>query len=56
MMNDGSFDAIFMKYNRSSIVKANLKNRRIIRIDNPDLPKDTPLNDPSLRFDPATMK
>lgn len=56
MLNDGSFDAIFMKYNRSSIVKANFKNRRIIRIGNPDLPKDTPLNDPSLWFDPATMK
>jgi hypothetical protein len=45
-----------MKYNRSSIIKANLKNRRIISIDNPDLPMDTPLNDPSLWFDPATMK
>ncbi|GEM_PF-5787064 len=56
MMKDGSFDAIFMKYNRRSTIKANLKNRRIIRLVNPDLPKDTPLNDPSLWFDPATMK
>ncbi len=56
MIRDGSFDAIFMKYNRSSIIKANLNNRRTIRIANPDLPKDTPLNDRSLWFDPATMK
>lgn len=56
MMRDGSFDAIFMKYNRTSIIKANLKKRRIIRIANPTLPKDTPLADVSLWFDPATLK
>lgn len=56
MRKDGSFDAIFMKYNRSSIIKANLKNRRIIRIQNPTLPKETPLADASLWFDPAAMK
>ncbi|MRR57247.1 MAG: transporter substrate-binding domain-containing protein [Deltaproteobacteria bacterium] len=56
MMKDGSFDAIFLKYNRASIVKANLRNRRIIRIKNPTLPKNTPLNDASLWFDPAALK
>ena len=56
MMKDGSFDALFMKYNRASIIKANLKNRRIIRIMNPTLPKDTPLTDATLWFDPATWK
>jgi hypothetical protein len=56
MMKDGSFDALFLKYNRASILKANLKNRRIIRIKNPTLPKDTPLDDASLWFDPATWK
>jgi hypothetical protein len=56
MMKDGSFDAIFMKYNRASIIKANLKNRRIIRIKNPTLPKDTPLSDASLWIDPAAWK
>jgi len=45
-----------MKYNRASIVKANLKNRRIIRIRNPNLPKDTPFDNASLWFDPATFK
>jgi ABC-type amino acid transport substrate-binding protein len=56
MMKDGSFDAIFMKYNSASILKADLRNRRIIRLRNPDLPKDTPLVDSSLWFDPTARK
>jgi ABC-type amino acid transport substrate-binding protein len=56
MMKDGSFDAIFRKYNRASILSANLKSRRVIKIANPLLPKDTPLTDASLWFDPATWK
>ncbi|UFS68998.1 transporter substrate-binding domain-containing protein [Geomonas sp. RF6] len=56
MIRNGSFDAIFMKYNREAILKADLKHRRVIRLVNPTLPKDTPLNDPTLWFDPATMK
>lgn len=56
MIRDGSFDALFMKYNRASILKANLKHRRIIRLKNPTLPKETPLNDASLWFDPAAWK
>ncbi len=56
MMKDGSFDALFMKYNSASILKAKLKNRRIIRIKNPTLPKDTPLADASLWFEPAALK
>lgn len=52
MMKDGSFDAIFKKYNGAAIEKADLKHRRIIKIDNKLLPKETPLNDASLWFDP----
>lgn len=52
MQKDGSFDAIFRKYNQDAIEKANLKGRRIIRLVNPLLPKETPLNDPSLWYDP----
>jgi hypothetical protein len=33
-----------------------LKHRRIIRLENPLLPKDTPLDDPSLWFDPLKDK
>lgn len=53
MRKDGSFDAIFLKYNSTSIKMANIKNRRIIRLDNPDLPKETPLNDASLWYVPG---
>ncbi len=56
MIKDGSLDAIFMKYNKVSISKAGLKSRRIIRLRNPDLPKDTPLSDASLWFDPTVRK
>lgn len=53
MMADGSFDAIFRKYNDKAIRQARLKERRIIRLENRFLPKDTPLNDARLWFDPA---
>jgi len=53
MMKDGSFDAIFKKYNSVWIEKADLKDRRIIKVVNPNLPKDTPLDDASLWFDPT---
>lgn len=52
MQKDGSFDAIFRKYNQAAIEKANLKGRRIIRLTNPLLPKNTPQDDSSLWYDP----
>lgn len=53
MLKDGSFDAIFQKFNGAAIRQADLKNRRVIRITNHLLPKETPLNDASLWFDPG---
>ena len=52
MMKDGSFDAIFRKYNGKAIEQANFKGRRIFRIKNDILPKETPFDDPSLWFNP----
>ena len=52
MRADGSFDAIFHKYNDKWIAAADLKHRVIIRLNNPLLPPETPLDDPSLWFDP----
>jgi hypothetical protein len=52
MIKDGSFDAIFWKYNRKAIEAVNFKNRRIIHIQNHLLPKETPLNDARLWFRP----
>ena len=53
MIKDGSFDAIFYKHNKAAIERANLKNRRIIRLDNHLLPKATPLDEKNLWFDPT---
>jgi hypothetical protein len=53
MLKDGSFDEIFMKYNRAAIERANVKGRRVIRLRNDLLPKETPLNDAALWFDPS---
>ncbi|WMW80540.1 transporter substrate-binding domain-containing protein [Undibacterium cyanobacteriorum] len=52
MMKDGSFDAIFWKYNGKSIEDANFKKRRVIYLKNHLLPKETPLNDPTLWYRP----
>ncbi|MBC3860773.1 amino acid ABC transporter substrate-binding protein [Undibacterium jejuense] len=52
MRKDGSFDSIFNKYNMNAIEKLNLKGRRLIRLSNPVLPKNTPLNDASLWYSP----
>lgn len=51
MLKDGSFDSIFQKYHAKSIAQANLKGRRLLRLQNPLLPKETPLADSSLWFD-----
>jgi hypothetical protein len=53
MRKDGSFDAIFLKYNSESIKKADIRNRRVIHLDNPELPPETPLNDASLWYVPS---
>lgn len=53
MMKDGSFEAIFKKFNGKAIAQANFKKRRVIRMANFLLPKETPLGDASLWFDPS---
>ncbi|MDC8756797.1 amino acid ABC transporter substrate-binding protein [Janthinobacterium fluminis] len=53
MLTDGSFDLLFRKYHGLAIEQAELSRRRVIRIDNDMLPPETPLNDPSLWFDPS---
>jgi len=52
MRVDGSFDKIFWKYNRAAIEQARMGERRVIQIPNPLLPKDTPLGDAGMWFDP----
>ena len=56
MLKDGSLDAIFWKYNAKAIEQLNLKQRRLIRIENPLLPPETPLKDASLWYTPNMHK
>ncbi|WP_137936444.1 transporter substrate-binding domain-containing protein [Chitinivorax sp. B] len=53
MLKDGSYDVIFKKYNQTAIDKGQVKGRRVIEVANPMLPKETPLSDASLWFDPT---
>ncbi|MQR02643.1 substrate-binding periplasmic protein [Glaciimonas soli] len=42
MIDDGTFNRIFMKYNGEAIRRANLSHRHIIQLKNPFLPRQTP--------------
>ena len=44
MMHDGSFDAFFQERYGNIIAKADLKNRRLFKIDNPNLSDKTPID------------
>lgn len=52
MISDGTFDKIFYKYNKENINQANLQKRRMIKIENPFLPKKTPLERKELWYIP----
>ena len=52
MIQDGSFDAYFWKYKGPLIERANLKKRKLLRIDNPYLSPETPLQRKELWYDP----
>jgi ABC-type amino acid transport substrate-binding protein len=54
MIEDGTYDRIFFAYQGYKVERLNLKNRRIFRIDNPFLGKETPFQDKRLWFDPTT--
>ena len=50
MIADGSFDQLFMEYHGDLIRRANLDNRKIFRLDNPNLGNLTPLANPELWY------
>jgi hypothetical protein len=54
MVEDGTFDRIFMKYQREKIERLDLRHRRVIRIENPYLGRDTPWGDKRLWYEPGT--
>lgn len=43
MQRDGSFDAIFQQYYADDLQQLQLSQRRLLKLDNPLLPADTPL-------------
>ncbi|MCU1246748.1 MAG: hypothetical protein JWN02_2658 [Acidobacteria bacterium] len=56
MIADGTYDAIFDKYQRWKIERLHLKDRRIFKIDNPFVGPETPFRDKRLWFDPQTYE
>jgi hypothetical protein len=52
MIADGTYDAIFEKYQRAKIERLHLRTRRILRIENPNVGPETPFGDKRLWFDP----
>jgi hypothetical protein len=56
MIEDGTYDRIFDKYQRHKIMRLRLKERTIFRIPNPFVGPETPFNDKRLWFDPQTYK
>ena len=52
MIRDGTLDQLFQRYKGKSIEQADLPHRRVIRIDNPGLPPETPLSRGELWYNP----
>ena len=53
MVKNGDLLKIFHTFFYDSILKANIKNRKIINIVNPYLPETVPVDDSTLWFDPS---
>ncbi|GGF72002.1 amino acid ABC transporter substrate-binding protein [Alteromonas lipolytica] len=51
-LEDGSFDNIFVTHHRKALLKVNVGERKVFTLENPLLPKETPLDDKALWFDP----
>lgn len=56
MLDDGTYDRIFTEFYGDQIAQLDLKHRRLLRIANPFLGPETPLQDTRLWFDPQTYR
>lgn len=56
MINDGTYDRMFDRYQRWKIERLRLKERKFFEIKNPFLGPETPFSDKRLWFDPQTYK
>jgi ABC-type amino acid transport substrate-binding protein len=52
MIEDGSYDRIFMRYQGAKIERLHLRTRRLFQLENPYLVAETPFADRRLWFDP----
>lgn len=55
LVRDGSFERHFWRHHGAAVRQARLQERRLIRLQNPLLPPETPLKHASLWFDPARI-
>ena len=55
MVENGDLKDIFYRFYGESIVKAQLQNRKILRLENPFLPKETPLKNKDFWYDPKEL-
>lgn len=55
MINDGSYDALLWKFNRPALEGLDMARRRVLVLNNPLLPPQTPLNDPRLWVSPSQL-
>ncbi len=56
MIADGTYDAIFDRYQRHKIERLRLEHRRMLRIPNPFIGPETSFADRHLWYDPATYR
>ncbi|MCX4026174.1 amino acid ABC transporter substrate-binding protein [Endozoicomonas sp. SM1973] len=52
LIDNGTHEIWFQKYNQAAIEKANLRTRRLFKLKNPLLPASVPLDQDNLWFDP----
>ncbi len=53
MIEDGTYDRIFLRHQQAKIDRLRLRSRRIFRVENPLLGPETPFSDRRLWFDPT---
>lgn len=42
LLNSGTLDQVFLRYNQPAFDEAHIRSRKVLRLENPDLPLDTP--------------
>ena len=52
LIEDGTLDRLFNRYHKKYILEADLTQRSVIKLENPNMPEDVLFNDSRLWFDP----